>query len=107
MPLPLIAESLDQLVGVKFFTKLDVRETYYLICIHEGDKWKTTFCTHYGHFEYTILPIRLMNVSAMFQRLINKTLAKLLDIYYVAYLDNILVYSKTFKEHQLHVKQVL
>ena len=48
-----------------------------------------------------------MNTPATFQRLINKTLAELLDMYCVVYLDDVLVYSKTFEEHQLHVKQVL
>ena len=107
MLLPLIAKSLDQLMGAKFFTKLDVRDTYHLVRIHEGDEWKTTFRTHYRHFKYTVLPIGLTNVPATFQRLINKTLAKLLDIYYVAYLDDILIYSSNPSQHVEHVRLVL
>ena len=64
--MPLIAKSLDQLVGAKFFTKLDVRDVYHLVRIREGDEWKTMFHTHYGHFEYTVLPIGLTNAPATF-----------------------------------------
>ncbi|KAH9845312.1 RNA-directed DNA polymerase (Reverse transcriptase), partial [Teratosphaeria destructans] len=42
-PLPLIEETLDQLVGAKYFTSLDLKDAYYRIWIREGDEWKTAF----------------------------------------------------------------
>ena len=51
-PLPLIAESLDQLGRVKQFTQLDLTNAYHRMRIHEGDEWKTAFRTRYGHFKY-------------------------------------------------------
>jgi hypothetical protein len=53
------------------------------------------------------LPFGLTNAPATFQRLINKTLAGLLDTCCIAYLDDVLIYSRTFEEHEQHVKQVL
>jgi hypothetical protein len=50
-PLPL-----DQLQQAKIYNKIDLRGAYNLVCIKEGDEWKTTFRTRYGHFEYTIMP---------------------------------------------------
>jgi hypothetical protein len=65
-PLPLITESLERLAQAKVYTKLDVREAYYIIRIREGDEWKTAFKTRYGHFEYTVMPFGLTNAPAQF-----------------------------------------
>jgi len=47
-PLPLISEALDRLGGAKYFTKLDIKDTYQNTRIREGDDWKTTFSTKLG-----------------------------------------------------------
>ena len=51
-PLPLISWLLEQLGNAKIFTKIDLRGAYNLVWVKEGDEWKTTFHTKYGHFEY-------------------------------------------------------
>jgi hypothetical protein len=53
------------------------------------------------------MPFRLTNALATFQALVNNVLREYLDIFVVAYLDDILIYSKTEEEHIQHVKQVL
>ena len=70
-PLPLIGETMNQLSGVKLFTKLDLKDAYHWIHIKEGNEWKTAFCTHYSHFEYMVMPFRLINTPATFQVYIN------------------------------------
>ena len=62
--------------------------------IKESDKWKTAFHTLYSHFEYQVMLFRLFNVLASLQGYINKILAKKLNIFVIAYLDNILIYTK-------------
>ncbi len=59
--------------------------------IWEGDKWKTAFCTRYGHFEYQVIPFGFSNAPASFQSYINKILTKKSDIFIVVYLDHILI----------------
>lgn len=105
--LPLILESLERLLQANFFTKLDVREAYYRIRIAEGDKQKTAFRTRYSYFEYTVMPFSLTNAPAQFQAYINETLAGLVDVSCIVYLDDILIFSKTEEEHVEHVKEVL
>ena len=73
----------------------------------EDEEWKTAFRTRYGHYKYTVMPFGLTNAPATFQDLINTTLCKYLDIFVTAYLDDILIYTKsTLKEHIQEVKKI-
>lgn len=105
--LPLITESLDRLKQAKVFTKLDLKEAYHRVRIAEGDEWKTAFRTRYGHFEYMVMPFGLTNAPAQFQGLIAQTLAGLVDITCIVYLDDILIFSDNLSDHKQHVREVL
>ena len=65
------------------------------------------FRTRYGHYEYTVMPFRLTKALATFQELINNVLRPYLDIFVIAYLDDILIYLENKEQHTKHVKQVL
>lgn len=106
-PLPLISEILDRISGSQFFSKIDVKDAYYRIRIKEGDEWKTAFRTRYGHYEYLVMPFGLTNAPATFQHYIHTALHDILDIFCVAYLDDILIFSKTRDEHTKHLREVL
>jgi hypothetical protein len=73
----------------------------------EDEEWKTAFRTRYGHFEYTVMPFGLTNAPVTFQHFINDRVRDYLDMFCTAYLDDILIYSDTFEEHQVHVEKVL
>ncbi len=92
-PLPLISDLLDSVCSARIYTKLDLRHAYHLICIAEGDEWKTAFRTHYGSFEWCVMPFGLTNALMVFQHFVNGIFAAMLDISIVIYLDNILIYS--------------
>lgn len=106
-PLPLIHEIQDRIRGAKWFTKLDITDAYNHIRIAEGEEWKTAFRTKYGHFEYLVMPFGLTNAPASFQRFINEVLQEYLDLFVIAYLDDILIFSKEKEEHVEHVNKVL
>ena len=106
-PLPLIGEMQDCLQKAKWFSKFDIPGAYNRIRIKEGEEWKTAFRTRLGHYEYRVMPFGLTNAPATFQSFINNVLQEYLDVFATAYLDDILVYSKTEEEHEIHVKKVL
>ena len=106
-PLPLIRETLDALCGAKFYTKLDVIAAFNRIRIAEGHEWLTAFITRFGLFEMLVTPFGLCNAPATFQNYINHVLHDALDLYCTAYLDDVLVFSKTRAEHTRHVDEVI
>jgi len=50
---------------------------------------------------------KLKNASAMFQKIINNTICEYLNDFAMMYLNNILIYSKTLKEHERHIKIIM
>jgi len=107
-PLPLISEIMDRIKGAKHFTRLDVRDAFNRIRVAEGEEWKTAFRTRYGHFEYLVMPFGLCNAPATFQAYINDALHEYLDVFCVAYLDDVLIYTDgTLEDHIRHVRTVL
>ena len=98
---------LDRVSGATIFTKLDLKDAYWLVRIREGDEWKTAFKTHYGLFEYLVMPFGLSNAPGNFQVHVNKSFADMLDLFVLIYLDDFLIFSKTEEEHVEHVLRVL
>ena len=106
-PLPLISQLREQIGRSKWFTSLDLRNGYNLIRIAEGDEPKTAFRTHYGKYEYLVMPFGLCNAPATFQEMMNAVLQDFLDFGVCVYLDDVLIYAETRQEHDRLVREVL
>jgi len=97
----------DRIKETKWFTKLDLRDKYYRIRIKESDEWKIAFGSRLKYYEYLVMPFGLTNIPASYQSLINNIFRKYLDDFVIAYLDDILIYSKIKEEHIKYVTAVL
>ena len=106
-PLPRIDESLDQLAGSKWFSCLDLSAGYWQVEIEPGDKQKTAFTTRRGLFEYNVMPFGLCNAPATFERLMETVLSGLHWQICLIYLDDIIIFGKTFKEMITNLDTVL
>ncbi|KAH7465047.1 hypothetical protein FOMA001_g16877 [Fusarium oxysporum f. sp. matthiolae] len=106
-PLPLIKESLNNLSGMKYFSRIDIVSAFNNLRIEKGQEYLTAFRTRFGLYESLVMPFGLTGAPATFQRYINDALREHLDIFCTAYLDDILIYSRTREEHIEHLKLVL
>jgi hypothetical protein len=74
-PLPLMDELRDGVVACEWFTKLELRDVYYLVRLKdEKCENATTMCTRYGNFKYKVMPFGLVNAPVTFQRMMNTIL---------------------------------
>jgi len=105
-PLPRIDLLFDQLAGAKVFSKIDLRSGYHQIKIKLEDVPKTAFTTRNGLYEYLVMSFGLTNVPAHFMYLMNSVFMPKLDKFVVIFIDDILIYSKTKKEHAEHLRIV-
>ncbi|GJZ49507.1 putative reverse transcriptase domain-containing protein [Tanacetum coccineum] len=106
-PLPRIDDLFDQLHGACCFSKIDLHLGYHQLRVREEDIPKTAFRTRYGHFEFTVMPFGLTNTPAIFMDLMNHVCRPYLDKFVIVFIDDILIYSKSEKEHEVHLKAIL
>ena len=105
-PLPNIDEILSSMQGCRVFSCLDLKSGYYQISMAEDDKGKTAFVCHKGLFEFNVMPFGLSSAPPIFQELMDKVLGPIKNQFAIAYLDDILIYSKTEEEHVQHIQQI-
>ncbi|GJR65933.1 putative reverse transcriptase domain-containing protein [Tanacetum coccineum] len=106
-PLPRIDDLFDQLQGSRVYSKIDLRSGYHQLKVREEDIPRTAFRTRYGHYEFQVIPFGLTNAPAVFMDLMNRVCKPYLDKFMIAFIDDILIYSKSKEEHAEHLKLIL
>ena len=100
-PLPHIDDTLQALSGSKWFSTIDLLSGYWQVGVAE-----TAFITQESLFEFNAMPFGLCNAPATFQRLMNLTLSGILWTECLVYLDDIIIFGHSFKEHLTHLASV-
>lgn len=103
-PFPLIEDLLIKTKNCKFFSTLDINSAFWSIPLRITDRRKTAFITQEGHFQWTCLSFGLKTAPAIFQRILSNIIRKhKLTDFTVNYIDDILIFSKSFSEHIQHL----
>lgn len=107
-PFPRIEDLIDRLAECEYFTVLDINSAFWSIPLKLSDREKTSFVTEEGHYQWTSLPFGLKNASSIFQRILANIIRRNgLSANCVNYLDDILIFSKSWEEHLQHIEQFL
>nr|GEY01768.1 putative reverse transcriptase domain-containing protein [Tanacetum cinerariifolium] len=104
-PLSRIGDLFDQLQGSRVYSKIDMRFGYHQLRVRKEDIPKTAFRT--GHYEFQVIPFGLTNAPAVFMDLMNRVCKPYPDRFVIVSIDDILIYSKSIKEHERHLKLIM
>ena len=105
-PLPRVDDTLDILAGSRLFSTLDLISGYWQVEVKPEDREKTAFVTSEGLYEFNVLPFGMCNGPATFQRLMNILLAGIQWHSCLVYLDDIIVFGRSFTEHIQNLAEV-
>lgn len=106
-PLPRIDDVIDCLHSASYFSSVDLRSGYWQIPMHSADKEKTAFTTPDGLFEFNVMPFGLCNAPATFERFMDTVLRGLKWEICLCYLDDVIIFGRTFEEHNRRLNVVL
>ena len=95
-PIPHIGDTLDTLGGSQWFCTMDLASGYWQIGMDDKDKSKTAFTTHRGLYQFNVMPFGLSCAPATFSRVMELVLRGLQWDRCLVYLDDIIVFGRTF-----------
>ena len=104
-PLPRIGETMKQLEGFQYATKLDLNTGYYTIILSPASQYMTTIVTKFGKFRYNLLPMGICALGYIFQAKVDKLLGDIKGV--KTCIDVILVLRKEILYNQIYQLRVI
>ena len=103
-PMPKVEDIFSKLNGATYFTTLDLHAGYHYIPLDKSSIPKRAFNLPFSNYEYVKVPFGLMQAPTYFQELMTGILKDF--SFAIAYLDDIIIFSKTPQEHLSHIHMV-
>jgi len=107
-PLPTLEDIFDTVSdkNPKLFTNIDMKHAYFQVFLDEESRPKTAFTVGGKNYQYTRMVMGLNNSAQTWQRLLTKVLSDMLFKSAIVYLDDVLLMSKDFSEHYMHLEML-
>ena len=106
-PLPQVNATLDKLRGVRYLSFIDLKNEYWHVPLTERSKPLTAFTVPgKGLFEFKVMPFGLHAAAPTFQRLLDRVITPDMAPSSFAYLDDIVICTKTLEEHMEALEKV-
>ena len=102
-PMPRVDDLINLVAGSPYITTLDLTKGYWQVPVAREDREKTAFTTPFGLYQFTRMPFGLQGAPTTFQRMVDK----ILNEFAGAYIDDVIVYSKTWGAHLQQLEAVL
>src|SRR6266852_3016044 len=106
-PIPKQTDILQALSGAQYLSVFDALSGFTQLEFDEVSRPITAIRTHRGLHQFKRMPFGWRNGPPVFQWAMQEILSPFLWIFTLVYIDDIVVYSKTFKDHLEHVDSVL
>ena len=106
-PLPRIDTTLTKLQGSRVYSSLDSAGAFHAIQVEESSRPLTAFSCPLGQFQFLRLPFGVTNGPSCYSRLVQKALGKLPEKFALAYIDDIIIYSKDVRQHFRHLEDIV
>lgn len=105
--LPRVKDLLDCMPGNSFFSHIDMKSGYHQVELLESHKERTAFSVGpLGFYKYNRMPFGLTNSPATYQRLTENILADLSLKVCCVFIDDVIIFGKTFEEHLHNIQLV-
>ena len=105
-PIPNINEVLERLAGSKYYSALDAAGAYHVVPVSKKSRPLLAFITPMGLWQFTRMPFGPTNSGAVYARFVDMILSTIRSQNVVAYIDDILVFTKDLEGHLKQLRLV-
>jgi hypothetical protein len=106
-PLPLVEDILRNCAGHKMYGKIDMTNSFFQTRMHPDSVKYTAMNTPFGLYEWLVMPMGLRNSPVVHQHCVCSALRALIGRICHVYLDDIIIWSDSFEEHEKNFTLVL
>ena len=106
-PIPKQTDILQALSGAQYLPVFDTLSGFMQMEFDEESRPIMAIRTHRGLHHFKCMPFGWQNGPPEFQRAMQEILLPYLWVFTLVYIDDVVVYSRTFEDHLKHVDQVL